>query len=598
MHTRNLTTALTESLAALLANGATVPSRNGETREIYGHQVHIERPQERVIITPFRGVNIFAQLAETLWVIAGRDDMEFLSRYLPRAPDYSDDGKVWRGGYGPRLRAWPAIPEKLLVTKEQLEEILQNHTEGPISTLDQVGECIRLLREDPHSRRAVMIIFDPARDFCETKDTPCNNWIHWLIRDGKLNMTVGVRSNDAIWGFSGINMFEWSVLQQMMAHWVGVGIGTMAYTASSFHLYDYHYEKAQKIVDKARPQTLYEYHGGWGSPEFQTCWEDFGPAMEEFFRVEAQLVEGGALPWAQDHEITDPFLFSCINMLGIYRFYQMWPEDGDKEDLAAALAQKLNHVPDSDLRMGAIDFFRRQKRVREGGFMDKVDFEEKEREFFRWLRRGPERSINLEMIFPVLKELHFKKTQSYGDSWKKHGEVLGMFSNITRKRDRIVAMAAGAQGTADESILDTIADLCVYAGKYLTLIAEMYPQAFADFLKSPDMQMVYPPDVDHYAHTMGFDAVLDMLWERYRKGDSKVGLIFYQDIDEVYRDMEASYQILETTITDKDYPVGAHGKNVTGCAVRLCILSAEAIRLLTQEQPKLWESYVRTVAEL
>jgi len=37
----------------------------------------------------------------------------------------------------------------------------------------------------------------------------------------------------------------------------------------------------------------------------------------------------------------------------------------------------------------------------------------------------------------LLRVLHEKKTRTYGDSWKKHGELLGIFANITRKYDRI-----------------------------------------------------------------------------------------------------------------------------------------------------------------
>jgi len=43
-----------------------------------------------------------------------------------------------------------------------------------------------------------------------------------MIRDGKLHMNVIVRDNDAVWGFSEINSFEWSVLQEMMAYWTGL----------------------------------------------------------------------------------------------------------------------------------------------------------------------------------------------------------------------------------------------------------------------------------------------------------------------------------------------------------------------------------------
>jgi len=103
---------------------------------------------------------------------------------------------TWRGAYGPRLRNWFGV--------------------------DQVAAVFQLLRADHASRRAVINLFDPSRDFAQSKDVPCNNWLHFLIRDGHLVLNVVTRSNDIMWGFSGINTFEWSVLHEMMAFWLGV----------------------------------------------------------------------------------------------------------------------------------------------------------------------------------------------------------------------------------------------------------------------------------------------------------------------------------------------------------------------------------------
>jgi len=589
---RNLTDALTSSLKALLTEGYTVPSRNGETKELYSHQVRIEKPHERVIITPARGVNPFAQIAETLWVIGGRDDMEYLSRYLPRARDFSDDGQVWRGAYGPRLRAWRG-------------GIGAGEISGGDHAVDQLEECVKILCESIDSRRAVMVIFDPAQDFCQSKDIPCNNWLHFLVRDGKLNLTVGVRSNDAIWGFSGINMFEWSVLQQFMAHWLNVEVGTMAYTASSFHLYDYHYEKAQKIVQGAKSKTLYDF--GNHPVAFNTCWEDFQPSMEEFYLMEARIWENGSTPEAvvggqmdQDIQgIADPFLRVSLQMLRVYQAYQSGATP-------AALAALVDRMPCCDFKMAAIDWLGRQKRLRvEAGFMSELDqfpMSPEEQNFLEWYSTPPSTDVSIAEIFDLLKTLHYKKTLSYGDSWKKHGEVLGLFSNITRKRDRILSLLAGAQGTTDEGIFDTISDLCVYAGKYLTLIAELYPVEFGDFLKDANAQVIWPTDIDEYSHTLGFDPVLDMLQERSGGTDPRVGKIDWESLEDCIAWIEDEYKKVEDLLTDKYQPRSGnrngHGKIATQAAARMCLLSAQALRVLCRDNPGTWEAYQSTVEGL
>lgn len=157
-----------------------------------------------------------------MWVLSGRNDLEFLSHYLPRAVDFSDDKKTWRAAYGPRLRNWYGS--------------------------DQFKNVAELLLSDPHSKRAVMSIFDPSKDYVDTLDVPCNNWLHFMKRNGKLNLDVAVRANDAIWGFGGINTFEWSVLLQMMAYWTDSEIGFMSWYTGTIHIYERHYERSKMIL--------------------------------------------------------------------------------------------------------------------------------------------------------------------------------------------------------------------------------------------------------------------------------------------------------------------------------------------------------------
>lgn len=87
----------------------------------------------------------------------------------------------------------------------------------------------------------------------------------------------------------------------------------------------------------------------------------------------------------------------------------------------------------------------------------------------------------------VLSILHSKKSAIYGNAWRKRGEVLSIFCNIARKYDRLeMAVVTGEfdralDGSLDRSvepIIDTLADLAIYALKYLTFLAEASPGAF------------------------------------------------------------------------------------------------------------------------
>src|SRR4051794_25248148 len=78
-------------------------------------------------------------------------------------------------------------------------------------------------------------------------------------------------------------------------------------------------------------------------------------------------------------------------------------------------------------------------------------------------------------LLDLLERLHRHKDAAYGNAWRKRGEVIAIFANMARKYDRLLVAFAERRPAATEPLADTVADLCVYAGKYLTWIAEQHP---------------------------------------------------------------------------------------------------------------------------
>ncbi|HET7121153.1 MAG TPA: hypothetical protein VFI17_07875 [Solirubrobacterales bacterium] len=78
----------------------------------------------------------------------------------------------------------------------------------------------------------------------------------------------------------------------------------------------------------------------------------------------------------------------------------------------------------------------------------------------------------------LLARLHSHKNAGYGDAWRKRGELLSIFTNLARKYDRLVVALDRGVDAADERNLDTAGDLCVYAAKYITWLAERSPGDF------------------------------------------------------------------------------------------------------------------------
>lgn len=406
---QNTTEALPHLLRRLLSADE-VGSRNGRMREMTHVGITLTKPWQREILNPKRKANIAAQIAETAWVLSGRDDVDWLSNYLPRASDYSDDGETWRGGYGPRLRKYGA------------QSVLGDYG----SVTDQLQEVTDLLRRDRLSRRAAMTIFDPAVDFAESKDIPCNNWITFSSRLGKLDMHVGIRSNDVMWGWSGINAFEWSVIQEIMAGMLGVHVGGLHFSTTSLHLYEQHWAKAEQI-SQPFPHQLKD------SPRFNETgmdgWQSMDYMLEEWFQVE-QNIRDGNVHDSQIEEFPEPMFQSWLRVL---RWW--WTSDnrhleplrGTRLSMAAAVGlQPMDRTDGKAVPYGS--------EHHPSGFMDYVC------------------------------ETHVEKHRAYGDSWKRRGEMLGIMANIARKIDRL---DAGTE-TSDETSADTAMDLFVYLAKYRT----------------------------------------------------------------------------------------------------------------------------------
>ncbi len=321
---RNAAYALVDGLDQVLQDGQRLTVRGSEILELRNHITVIDAPRERCISLPRRNNNIFATIAETARVMGGRNDLTYLSHYLPRAGDFSDDGKTWRAGYGPRLRNWYGV--------------------------DQFKEIRRLLLADPNTRRAVMAIFDPAVDTQGSKDIPCNNWLDWLIRDSRLNLTIALRSNDAIWGFSGINSFEWSVLQEMLACRVGAEVGDVTYLATSFHVYAHHEERAREIATAFPGKTWYDM--GQAGPYFTTAWEDFDAMLDTWFAIEARL---RTTPEDADDDVArfpDPLFGQFLALLQLYNGLKCGWDD-------TRVASYLSRLPENDLTASAYEFLSR-----------------------------------------------------------------------------------------------------------------------------------------------------------------------------------------------------------------------------------------------
>lgn len=408
--------ALPRLCAAVLDGGDLRDSRVGATRELNNVTVSLLDPFPFEITTPGRKVSLPAQIAETMWILAGRNDIEWLSEYLPRAKDFSDDGKTWRGGYGPRLRGW------------YVGEVPQVSSAYQV---DQLRHVVDLLKEDPETRRAVFNIYNPAIDTEPGKDIPCNNWVHFLKdAHGALNATVAIRSNDLMWGWSGINSFEWSALNRIVAKLVGLRPGRVTFNISSLHLYDRHLDKAAYLG----AQNVSDL------PSFPADNPDFAPDLSGAHPVTWLDATVDAWFYVEGLIREDPFSSAAIEEINNFPepMFRSWLQ----------VLQAWHAGDDVALELVGTSL--------EAAFQSSP----KKRKPEPVATPAPAEDNAQQNFLKFVQGLHAEKDAAYGDSWCRRGEQMAIMANIARKVDRLGVAGAG------DTAADTAIDMAVYLVKY------------------------------------------------------------------------------------------------------------------------------------
>jgi thymidylate synthase len=240
----------------IISEGATIESRAGTTKELIDQTIVLRNPRNRHLFLNGRSSNIYSSLAEVIWVLAGKEEINpFLSFFLKRAKDFSDDGgQTWSDAYGPRLYRQGAL-------------------ENVVKTF---------IREGKSTRRAVLSVYCPDLDTQEALELrglpeksaiPCNDFLIFWIRDNKLNLKLASRSGDLIWGTSNVNILEFTIIQEIILSELNrhpgfedVVMGEYNQNILSFHVYNETIKQAEDILRFSQDSTVYNTEPLIGPP--------------------------------------------------------------------------------------------------------------------------------------------------------------------------------------------------------------------------------------------------------------------------------------------------------------------------------------------
>ena len=191
----------------------------GNTLELENVSFTIDASENNIVSC--RNISLPYLFAEMTWYLAGSQSARFISNFASLWERISDDGITSNSAYG-----------HIMFTRHGF---------------NQIDKVIELLQGDPASRRAVININVPNAKVIETKDEPCTICLQFLIRDGKLNCTGIMRSND-IWFGLPYDITFFTEVQRHVASELGVEVGTYTHFATSLHVYDKDVEKLKDVI--------------------------------------------------------------------------------------------------------------------------------------------------------------------------------------------------------------------------------------------------------------------------------------------------------------------------------------------------------------
>lgn len=184
-------------------------------------------------IVSIRNISDTYLFAELIWYFTGSEDVRFIGEFASKWYDITDDGITSNSAYGACIR----------------------YRHG----FNQLEKIIELLKKDPDSRRAVINLNVPNEFVIETKDELCTIALQFMIREGKLDCTAMMRSNDVWFGFP-YDVVFFTELQRYIAMRLKIECGIYTHFGVSLHVYEDQIKKIQKIVhDYESGKLKYKY---------------------------------------------------------------------------------------------------------------------------------------------------------------------------------------------------------------------------------------------------------------------------------------------------------------------------------------------------
>ncbi len=217
----------------VLDHGVEKKDRTGTgTRSVFGYQMRYELDRGFPLITT-KKLHLNSIIHELLWFLQGDTNIRYLSDNQVRIWDeWADVNGDLGPVYGAQWRSW-------------------RKADG--GSVDQIGEVIRNINDNPDSRRLIVSAWNVA-EIEKMALPPCHAFFQFYVAEGRLSCQLYQRSADIFLGVP-FNIASYALLVLMVAQVTGLKAGDFVHTLGDAHIYANHFEQAELQLSR-KPYPL------------------------------------------------------------------------------------------------------------------------------------------------------------------------------------------------------------------------------------------------------------------------------------------------------------------------------------------------------
>jgi thymidylate synthase len=210
-------------LRHILDKGTSKSDRTGTgTLSVFGYQMRFDLNEGFPMVTT-KKLHLKSIIYELLWFLKGDTNVKYLQDNGVRIwNEWADEQGELGPVYGHQWRSWTGADGR---------------------THDQIVEVLRMLREQPDSRRMVVSAWNVG-DLDKMALSPCHCLFQFYVSDGRLSCQLYQRSADVFLGVP-FNIASYALLTLMMAKAAGLQPGDFVHTFGDVHLYNNHIDQAK-----------------------------------------------------------------------------------------------------------------------------------------------------------------------------------------------------------------------------------------------------------------------------------------------------------------------------------------------------------------